>query len=82
MNIQSEIRKGSYFDSVVLMQLQRALLHLPGVLDAGVVMATAANCTLLQQSGLLTARTLGEQAALHAAAAKRPAHRECGRCGS
>ena len=54
MNIQSEIRKGSYFDSVVLMQLQRALLHLPGVLDAGVVMATAANCTLLQQSGLLT----------------------------
>ncbi|MDA1217478.1 MAG: acyl-CoA synthetase FdrA [Chloroflexi bacterium] len=54
MNIQSEIRKGSYFDSVVLMQLQRALLQLPGVLDAGVVMATAANCTLLQQSGLLT----------------------------
>ena len=29
MNIQSEIRKGSYFDSVVLMQLQRALLQLP-----------------------------------------------------
>ena len=54
MNIQSEIRKGSYFDSVVLMQLQRALLQLPGVLDAGVVMATAANCMLLQQSGLLT----------------------------
>ena len=54
MNIQSEIRKGSYFDSVVLMQLQRALLQLAGVHDAGVVMATPANCALLQQSGLLT----------------------------
>lgn len=54
MNIQSEIRKGSYFDSVVLMQLQRELLLLPGVHDAGVVMATPANCALLQQSGLLT----------------------------
>ena len=62
MNIQSEIRKGSYFDSVVLMQLQRALLQLPGVLDAGVVMATAANCMLLQQSGLLTESAAGAAA--------------------
>mgnify|MGYP001343291995 CR=1 FL=1 len=50
----SEIRRGTYYDSVVLMQLQRALLGLPGIADAGVVMATPANRDLLAQSGLLT----------------------------
>ena len=50
----AEIRAGSYFDSVVLMLLQRALTELPGVLDAGVVMGTPANKALLAQSGLLT----------------------------
>jgi hypothetical protein len=34
-----EIRQGAYYDSVVLMQLQRELRDLSGVLDAGVVMA-------------------------------------------
>jgi FdrA protein len=48
-----EIRSGAYFDSVVLMQLQRSLIGLPGVLDAGVVMATKANLELLTQSQLL-----------------------------
>jgi FdrA protein len=48
-----EIRQGAYHDSVVLMQLQRSLMDLPGVLDAGVVMATPANRTLLSQSDLL-----------------------------
>jgi len=38
---------------VVLMQLQRALTALPGVLDAGVVMATPANLDVLAASGLL-----------------------------
>lgn len=52
--IRSETRPGAYYDSAVLMQLQRALLGLPGVSDAGVVMATPANCELLAQSGLLT----------------------------
>ena len=51
---QSEIRAGAYYDSVVLMQLQKALAGLPGVLDAGVVMATPANLELLTASGLLT----------------------------
>ena len=50
--ILSEIRPGAYFDSVVLMQLQRALADLPDVIDAGVVMATPANCDLLAASGL------------------------------
>ena len=51
----SEIRRGAYFDSVVLMQLQRSLSQLPGVHDAGVVMATEANRDLLAESNLLTA---------------------------
>ena len=52
--IQSEIRRGAYYDSVVLMQLQRELVGLPGVLDAGVVMGTDANKDILVQSDLLT----------------------------
>jgi FdrA protein len=52
--IRSDVRAGAYFDSAVLMQLQRALARLPDVDDAGVVMATPANCELLDQSGLLT----------------------------
>ena len=51
--IKTEIRSGAYFDSVVLMQLQRALADLPGVEDAGVVMGTQANLELLDQTGLL-----------------------------
>src|SRR5215207_4329430 len=47
------IRRGAYYDSVVLMQLQRGLIGLPGILDAGVVMATPANCDLLAANNLL-----------------------------
>ena len=48
-----EMRAGVYFDSVVLMQLQRGLAGLAGVLDAGIVMATPANRELLAGSDLL-----------------------------
>ena len=51
---KSEIRPGAYFDSVLLMLLQRGLSELPGVEDAGVVMATPANLALLDESNLLT----------------------------
>lgn len=51
--IQSEVRPGAYYDSVLLMQLQKALAGLDGVHDAGVVMATAANRELLAAGGLL-----------------------------
>ena len=51
--IRSEIRAGAYYDSAVLMQLQRGLLDLAGVLDSGAVMGTPANLELLDQSGLL-----------------------------
>jgi FdrA protein len=48
-----DVRRGAYYDSVVLMQLQRGLTGLPGILDAGVVMATPANCDLLAANNLL-----------------------------
>lgn len=51
--IKTEIRSGAYYDSVVLMQLQRSLADLPTVEDAGVVMGTPANLDLLDQTGLL-----------------------------
>src|SRR3990172_11048794 len=55
----SQIRPGAYYDSVVLMQLQRGLLTLPGVLDAGAVMATPVNLELLAASGLAVAAAPG-----------------------
>ncbi len=48
-----EVRSGAYYDSVVLMQLQRSLADLAGVLDAGVMMGTGANKDVLAQSDLL-----------------------------
>ncbi len=52
--VRCAVRPGAYYDSVVLMQLQRALTSLPGVLDAGVVMATPANHEILAASGLIS----------------------------
>ncbi len=51
--VKAEVRSGAYYDSIVLMQLQRALAEQPGVEDAGVVMGTDANKELLAQSRLL-----------------------------
>jgi FdrA protein len=50
---KGEIRSGAYYDSVILMQLQRSLVGLDGVIDAGVIMGTNANKELLEQSDLL-----------------------------
>jgi FdrA protein len=50
---KGEIRSGAYYDSVILMQLQRSLAGLAGVIDAGVIMGTDANKDLLAQSDLL-----------------------------
>jgi len=51
--IKAEIRSGAYYDSVILMQLQRSLVEQPGIIDAGVVMGTNANKEVLAQSGML-----------------------------
>lgn len=50
-----EIRKGTYYDSITLMQLQADLMKLPGINNAGVMLATDANKKLLRQQGLLNA---------------------------
>jgi FdrA protein len=60
--IKTQIRQGAYYDSVVLMQLQKSLLALPGVIDAGVVMATDANKELLQQNNLMAAEAMSARA--------------------
>ncbi len=52
--LKTEIRRGAYYDSIVLMELQAALAALPGVVGVGVMMGTAANKDLLAQNGLLT----------------------------
>jgi FdrA protein len=57
--IRVQLRPGAYYDSVVLMQLQRGLAALPGVEDAGVVMGTPANKDVLAQSDLLTPAAQG-----------------------
>ena len=57
--IKAEIRSGAYYDSVVLMHLQRSLSEQPGVLDAGVVMGTDANKDVLAQSNLLVLEAEG-----------------------
>jgi FdrA protein len=51
--VRCAVRPGAYHDSVVLMRLQAGLAALPGILDAGVVMATPANLAILETSGLL-----------------------------
>ena len=60
--LKAEIRKGAYYDSVLLMQLQRSLAALPGVLDAGVMMGTPANKDILQQSGLFAPQVAASNA--------------------
>lgn len=46
-----EVRPGAYYDSVILMQLQKSLAGLDQVQDAGVVMATPANKDVLKSTG-------------------------------
>jgi FdrA protein len=50
-----DIRRGAYYDSAFLMQLQRTLSDLPGVQDAGVIMGTPTNKELLAAIDLLPA---------------------------
>ncbi len=52
--IKAEIRSGVYYDSAVLMQLQRSLADLPGIEDAGVIMGTETNKELLARVNLLS----------------------------
>ena len=60
VTIQSDVRMGAYYDSVILMQVQKRLAALPGIVDAGVVMATPANKALLAAGGLLPPEVMAE----------------------
>jgi len=59
--IRAEIRSGSYFDSAVLMQLQRSLALLDGVDDAGVVMGTEENKEILAHIDLVTPEVMASK---------------------
>ena len=59
MIVASRTKSSEYHDSATLMLLAKALLDLPGVLDAAVVMGTAANREILAGAGLLDARAEG-----------------------
>jgi len=51
---KTKIRHGVYFDSVILMELQASLRHLPGIINVGVMMGLDTNKELLKQNDLLT----------------------------
>jgi succinyl-CoA synthetase alpha subunit len=52
--VATRVKQSSYHDSVTLMLAASELLKLPGVLDAAVVMGTAANKQIVANAGLLT----------------------------
>lgn len=53
MPVKYRIKPSQYYDSVTLMEAAREVTRLPGVIDAAVVMATAANIGILREAGLL-----------------------------
>lgn len=52
MIVRGEIKKGSYYDSITLMRVGKAVAALDGVTDAAVVMGTQTNKGILGASGL------------------------------
>src|SRR5512133_1560695 len=59
MVVASRVQSSAYHDSVALMLVARALSNLQGVVDAAVVMGTAANREILAGAGLLNAGAEG-----------------------
>jgi FdrA protein len=55
MSIRNEVRRGTYLDSVVLMQMSRTVAALPGVVEAALMMGTPANKEIMRDAGLLDA---------------------------
>lgn len=58
MPTRTRVKRSDYYDSVTLMLVAKALLEMPGVEDAAVVMATAANKEILEQANLLVGDAL------------------------
>jgi len=63
MVIRALLKRNTYYDSITLMSVAQAGKDLPGVEDAGAVMATEVNLELLQNAGLLPVAFLAEQQA-------------------
>jgi FdrA protein len=63
MVIQAKLKRNTYYDSITLMAVVRAVKDLPGVEDAGAVMATELNRELLRNSNLLPTASLPAQEA-------------------
>ena len=55
MSTLTLVKSSQYYDSITLMLVAKELTKMAGVQDAAVIMATEANKTLLQETGLLTA---------------------------
>src|SRR3972149_2435160 len=54
MIVRSAVKRSTYVDSVTLMLVQKEVRQQPGVTEAGLVVATDANRTLLRDAGLLS----------------------------
>src|SRR5512139_4226180 len=54
MPIFVRVKPSEYHDSITLMQAAAALLEMPGVEDAAVVMGTGANHEIVAAAGMLT----------------------------
>ncbi len=59
MSTLTRIKPSAYHDSVTLMLVAQAVLKLPGVQDAAVVMGTPANREIIAAAGLLTPEAAG-----------------------
>ena len=51
--IINEVRRATYFDSIVLMRISRQIAALPGVEEAGLIIGTPANKDILREAGIL-----------------------------
>src|SRR5712691_6923492 len=51
--VLNEVRRATYFDSIVLMRISRQIAALPGVEEAGLMIATPANKDILREAGIL-----------------------------
>jgi FdrA protein len=51
--IANEVRRATYFDSIVLMRISRQIHGMPGVEEAGLMLGTPANKEILRDAGIL-----------------------------
>jgi FdrA protein len=51
--VLNEVRRATYFDSIVLMRISRRIAAMPGIEEAGLIIGTPANKRILQDAGIL-----------------------------